>query len=88
MSNQAPEPIVLPPERLDRRPLPHVPNPDRLVLTDGEDELVSRMEERDADVVEVASAGVDLPSLRVGHTPKLDLAVIGARDEERKGRVE
>lgn len=88
MSDESPESIVLSPEGLNGSPLAHVPDSDGLILGDGEDELVSRVEESDADVVEVTSAGVDLPGLGVAHSPKLDLTIVRTRDDERKGRVE
>lgn len=88
MSDESPEPVVLPPERLDGRPLTHVPHSDGFVLGDGENELVARVEEGDTDVVEVTSAGVNLPGFGVAHPPKLDLTVVRARDDEREGRVE
>jgi hypothetical protein len=36
----------------------------------------------------VATAGVDLPRLRLAHPPKLDLPVVTARNDEGEGRVE
>lgn len=40
------------------------------------------------DIVEVTSAAVHFPGFGVGHTPKLDLAVVTTGDDERKGRME
>lgn len=65
MSNQTPESIVFSPESLNSGPFAHVPDSDGLILPNGEDELVPRMEERDADVVEVTSAGIDLPGFGI-----------------------
>ena len=88
MSSEDPETVVFPPERLHRRPLRHIPNPDRLVLAGGEDELVAGVEHGHGHVVKVASAAVDLPRLRLGHAPELDLSVVAARDDEGQGGVE
>lgn len=43
--NQTPESIVLPPECLDSSPLAHVPDPNRLVLSDGKNELMPGVKE-------------------------------------------
>lgn len=83
-----PEPIVLPPKRLHRRPLAHVPDANRLVLGITDDELVLGVEERDRDVVEVSAARIDLPRLGLAHPPELDLPVVAARDDEGERRVE
>lgn len=76
MSDESPEPVVFSPEGLNGSPLAHIPDSDGLVLGDGEDELVARVEESDADVVEVTSAGVDLPRFGITHSPELDLTII------------
>jgi len=46
------------------------------------------MEDGTGDIIEMTTARVDLPRLQITHPPKLDLAVIGSRNDERKGRVE
>ena len=66
-----PEPVVLPPEGVKAGPLAHVPHPDRLVLTVGEDQLLPRVEDCAADVVVVAAAGVHLPGLQQSGSAQL-----------------
>jgi hypothetical protein len=46
------------------------------------------MEEDTGDVVEVTAESVNFPGLGVVHAPDLDLAIVGAGDDEREGRVE
>ena len=88
MRRKDPEPVVLPPERLHRRPFAHVPHPNRLVLGITDDELVLGVEQRDRDVVKVPAAGINFPRLGLAHPPELDLPVVAARDDEGEGRVE
>lgn len=88
MSGKNPEPIILPPKRLHRRPLAHIPDPNRLILRIRDDQLMLRMEQSDGNIVKVTSAGIDLPRLGFGHPPKLDLTIVTARDDERESRVE
>ena len=88
MRREHPETIVLSPERLDRGALGEVPHANGLVLTAGHDQLVFRVEKRGGDVVEVTSACIDLPGLRLAHPPNLDLTVVRRRNDEGEGRVE
>lgn len=88
MRRQHPKPIMLPPKRLHRRPLGHIPHPDRLILPIRQDQLVPRVEETHRDVVEVSAAGVDFPGFGIGHAPEFDLAVVAAGDDEGEGGVE
>lgn len=60
-----PEAVVLPAEGLDPLPLAHVPDPYRLILRVGDDEVLSSVEEDAGDIVGVAPEGVHLPGLRV-----------------------
>ena len=83
-----PEPVMLSPERLHRRPLRQVPHANGLVLTTRHDKFVFRVEKRGRDVVEVPSTRIHLPCLRLAHTPQLDLPVIARRDDEWKCGVE
>mmetsp|Transcript_99939 Transcript_99939/g.312257 ORF Transcript_99939/g.312257 Transcript_99939/m.312257 type:complete len:958 (+) Transcript_99939:467-3340(+) len=83
-----PAAVVLAAEGVDARSLRGVPDPDRAVLRVGQHQLLPGVEDHAGDVVEVASQGVDLPSLRVVHPPELDEAVIGPRDYERQRGVE
>ena len=88
MRREHPETIVFSPERLDGGALREVPDADGLVLTAGHDELVLRVEEGSRDVVEVTSACVDLPGLRLAHPPNLDLTVVRSGNDEGQRRVE
>jgi hypothetical protein len=56
-----PESVVLALEGVHSRPLIQVPNPDGLVLSRGKNEILVGVEQTAAGVLEVASAGVDLP---------------------------
>ena len=88
MRRKDPETVMLSPERLHGRPLREVPDAHRLVLTARDDELVFGMEERGGDIVEVTSASIHLPSLRLAHSPDLDLTVVRRGDDERKRGME
>ena len=88
MRRKDPETVMLSPERLHGRPLREVPDAHRLVLTARHDELMFGMEERGGDIVEVTSASIHLPSLRLAHAPDLDLPVVRSRYNERQRRVE
>lgn len=88
MRRQHPEPIMFPPEGLHRRPLGHIPNPDRLVLARRQYKLMARMEHRHRDVVEMPSTAIHLPRSRLGHPPKLDLSIISTRHDERECGME
>lgn len=88
MSGQDPKPVILASEGLDGGSFAHVPDANGLVLGVGDDELVLGVEEGTGDVVEVAAAGVDLPSFGVAHAPELDLAVVAGGDDERECGVE
>src|SRR6266446_2549126 len=46
------------------------------------------MENSAGNIIEVTTAGVDLPRLQVTHPPQFDLPVIRSRNDEGKGRVE
>lgn len=46
------------------------------------------MEEGTGDIVEVASACIDLPGFSFAHAPQLNLAIITGRDNKGEGRVE
>jgi hypothetical protein len=46
------------------------------------------VEDSARDIVEVATAGIDLPSLQVAHPPQFDLPIIRGRNDEGKGGVE
>ncbi|KAF9408069.1 hypothetical protein HW555_012131 [Spodoptera exigua] len=74
-------------------------NSDELVLTVGEDQLMSCVEEHAGDIVVVATARVHLPSLRlvrcsaqwylsIVHPPEFDLSVVSGRYYERQAWVE
>jgi len=65
MSGQDPESVMLPSESLHSGPLGHVPDPNRLVFSIRENQLVTRVEDTGRDIVEVTSAGVNFPSLGV-----------------------
>lgn len=54
---------MFPPEGVQTIPFSHVPDADELILTVGQDELVSSVEQHAGYVVVVAAAGVHLPSL-------------------------
>ena len=88
MGCEHPEPIMLSPERLHRRPLRQVPHANSLVLTTRHDKFVFRVEKRGRDVVEVPSTRIHLPCLRLAHPPNLDLPVVRGGDDEGKRRVE
>lgn len=88
MRSEYPEPIVLSPEGLHRGALCEVPDTHCLILTARNDELMLGVEECSGHVVEVTSARVDLPCLRLTHAPNLDLPVVRRRDDERKRGVE
>ena len=49
------------PEGVHSRPLVQVPNPDGLVLSCGQDEILVRVEQTAASVLEMASASINLP---------------------------
>jgi hypothetical protein len=55
-----PEPVILALEGVHGSPLVQVPNPDGLVLTRREDEVLVWVEQTAIGVLEVTSAGVDL----------------------------
>merc|ERR1719151_163418 len=88
VASNHPEPVILPPERVKTGALGHVPNPDALVLTVAQDQLLPGVKDGTADIVVVAPAGVHLPSLVVVHPPQLDLPVIGPADDQRHAWVE
>lgn len=88
MRGQDPEPVVFSPERLNRGPLREIPHAHGLVLSTRDDQLMLGMEERARNVVEMASARVDLPGLRLAHPPYFDDAVVGSGDDQRKRGVE
>lgn len=88
MSSQYPKPIAFSTESLDRRALRHIPNPNGLVLTAGNDELVFRMEKRRGHIVEMTSASVNFPSPRLAHSPKFYLTVVTGRDDQWPCRME
>ena len=88
MGSKDPETVVLSPECLDGCPLGKIPDPYCLVFSARNDELVLGMEQSSRDVVEVASARVNLPCLRVAHAPELNLPVVSRRHDERERGVE
>lgn len=88
MRSKNPEPVVFPAEGLYGRALRQIPYPHSLVFTARDDELVLRVEHRSGDVVEVPSTRVDFPSLRLAHSPDLDLPVIRSRHDQRQRGVE
>ena len=88
MRGKDPEAVVLAPEGLHALPLRHVPHADRLVLRVGHDQFLLRMEKGTRHVVDVPAQRVHLPRLGLIHAPELDLAVVGARDDERQRVVE
>lgn len=55
VGGQNPEPIMLPPERLDRGPLREIPHAHGLVLPARHDQFMLRVEKRGGDIVKVAS---------------------------------
>lgn len=65
MRSNDPEPVVLALKCVHGRPLVQVPDPNRLILARGEDEVLMRVEETAASVLEVASACIDLKLGRV-----------------------
>lgn len=88
MCGQYPEAIVLAPEGLHSRALREVPDAHGFVLTARHDQLVFGVEQSGGDIVEVTSARVNLPCLRLTHSPDLDLPVIRGGDDERKRGME
>lgn len=56
-----PEPVILTLKGVHRGPLIQIPDPDGLVLAGGQDEILVWVEETATGVLEVASAGIDLP---------------------------
>jgi hypothetical protein len=56
-----PETVVLALEGLDGGPLVQVPDADGLVLAGGQDEVLMRVEQAAAGVLEVAPASINLP---------------------------
>lgn len=88
MSGENPEPVVFPPESLNRRPLCHIPNPDRLVLAGRKDQFVFRVKHCHGDIVEMTSTAIHLPRFGLGHPPQLDLTVVSGRDDQWESRVE
>lgn len=62
-----PKPVVLALESVHRRPLVQVPNPDCLILSRGQNEILVRVEQAAASVLEVASARINLPLCSVSN---------------------
>lgn len=88
MCGKDPKSVVLPSEGLDCGTLCKVPYTHCLVLPTRNDEFVLGVEERIGNIVEVASARVNLPSLRFAHPPNFDRAIVSGGDNQRKGGME
>ncbi len=88
MRGKDPEAIMLAPEGLHSGALRQVPDAHGLVLAARHDQFVFGVEQSGGDIVEVPSARVDLPRLRLTHSPDLDLPVIRGRDDEGKRGME
>jgi hypothetical protein len=61
VSSNNPEPVALTLERIDCCPLIQVPDPDGLVFANRENEVLVGVEEAPTDVLEMATASIDLP---------------------------
>jgi hypothetical protein len=79
---------MLPAEGLYSRSLCQIPDTNSFVFSTRYDEFMLRMEDSTGDIVEMTTAGVDLPGLEITHSPQLDLPVIRSRYDERKCWVE
>ena len=88
MCGKDPKPIVFSPEGLDCGAFREVPDTHGLVLATRNDEFVFGVEERVGDVVEMTSAGVDLPGLCFAHPPNLDRTIVRSRDNQGEGGME
>ena len=69
MSGNDPEAVVLALERLDRSAFVQIPDAQSLVLADGENQVLVRVEQTAGSVLEVATASIDFPSLGLAHSP-------------------
>ena len=88
MGGDDPETVVFALEGLDRCPLIQIPDSERLVLADGQDEILMRVEQTPRSILKVATASVDFPGLGVAHPPQLDQSVVAGRNNEGQGWVE
>ena len=61
VSGNDPEPVAFTLESIDCCPLIQIPDPDGLVFTNGENEVLVGVEEAPANVLEVATASINLP---------------------------
>lgn len=82
-----PESLLFPSERVETRPLGHVPQSNTLVLCIGHYHLQLRMEQDAGHIVVMAAENVHLPGLRVVHAPQLDLPIVGACTRESEIRL-
>jgi hypothetical protein len=64
-----PETVILALEGVDSSALVQVPDPDGLVLARRQDKILVRVEQAAAGVLEMASAGIDLPLCCVSEPP-------------------
>jgi hypothetical protein len=79
---------MFPAEGLYSRSLSEVPDSNCFVFSARYDQFVLGVEDSAWDIVEVATACVDLPRLQVTHPPQFDLPVIRSRNDEGEGWVE
>src|ERR1700761_1172402 len=79
---QYPKAVMLPTEGLYSSPLSHIPHPDCLILASRNNKLMLRMEKRTADIVEMSTTSINLPSLGLTHPPKFHLSIVGCRNNE------
>ena len=79
---------MLPAEGLYGRSLREIPDSNCFIFSARYDQFVFGVEDSAGDIVEVTTAGVDLPRLQVTHPPQFNLPVIRSRNDEGKGWVE
>jgi hypothetical protein len=65
VSSNDPESIHIPLERLDRSSFVQIPGTNCLVFADGKDKVLVGVEKTGGRILEVSSAGVDFPCLRI-----------------------
>lgn len=85
---ESPESVVLPAECLQRCVLLEVPDADCFVLTVGDNDVVTWVEDHSRDVVIMAFKGINFPSLSIVDTPQLYKPIISPRHNKRLGWME
>ena len=88
MGGKDPESVALTTEGLYTDTLGHVPNADAAILGVGNDKVMLGVEQTARNIVGVTTEGVDLPRLGLGHSPKLDLTIVGGTGQKGQGGVE